>query len=394
MKKIVTLFIACMTVITLSAQWNAVYTDPSKIYIDADFPTAQDGFVLGYYNSGSRFILKTTDGGLNWTEIALPLASFSQIAMCSATSGYVSAGGTPGVMVYTDDAFATVTVHTLDASYGTIGLDVISDSSGFYMNNDSHFRSFDDYGATYSVVMDTLFGQGSFDVADASTVYIGNGFYLEKSSDAGATWFRVNGNLSMYIGAAIAFINADTGYYLGMTSGIWQTIDGGISFQSVDSYYGNHMDAHEQFCASVFGLSTIRWSSDYGQNWTLEQLGMNNSNGVYLTPDGDCYVINSMTGEIRKRQMPLSVETTASPFSQVSVFPNPANDVITISFANGTMNPDARFTLVNTLGETVMEIQVPRDGRVSLTGLAAGMYSYQVWSDEVMLGTGVTLKGF
>jgi photosystem II stability/assembly factor-like uncharacterized protein len=391
MKRALAFFLAGFAAITLSAQWNPVYTDPSKVFLDADFPTAQDGFVLGYYNSGSRFILKTTDGGVNWTEIALPLASFSQIAMYSATSGYVSAGGSPGVLVYTDDAFATVTVHTLDASYATTGLDVISDSSGFYMNNDSRFRSFDDYGATYSIVMDTLNGTGSFDVADASTVYVGNGFYLEKSTDAGATWFRVNSSLSMYIGTAIAFINADTGYYLGSTSGIWQTRDGGLSFQSVDSYYGNHLDAHEQFCASVFGTGTIRWSADYGQSWTLEPLGMNGSNGVYLTPLGDCYVINSVTGEIRKRQMPLSVETTTSSFSQVSVFPNPANDVITISFADGTMNPDARFTLVNTLGETVMEIQVPRDGRVSLAGLAAGMYSYRLWSDEVM-GTGMISK--
>jgi photosystem II stability/assembly factor-like uncharacterized protein len=392
MKKTVTLFLACMTVITLSAQWSPVYTDPSKAYLDADFPTGQDGFVLGYYNSGSRFILKTTDGGVNWTEIALPAAFFTQIAMYSATSGYVSSGGTPGVLLYTNDGFATVTVHTLDMSYSSIGLDVISGSSGFFMNNDSRFRSFDNYGATFDILMDTLTGVGSFDVADDSTVYVGNGIHLNKSTDAGATWFCVNSTLSMYIGASIAFINADTGYYLGSTSGIWQTQDGGLSFQAVDGYYGNYLDAHEQFCASVFGTGTIRWSSDYGQNWVLEPLGMNNSNGVYLTPGGDCYVINSMTGEIRKRQMPLSVETAASSFSQVSVFPNPANDVITVSFANGTMNPDARFTLVNTLGETVMEIRVPRDGRISLTGLAAGMYCYKLWSDEVIFGAGMISK--
>ncbi|HTF02870.1 MAG TPA: T9SS type A sorting domain-containing protein [Bacteroidia bacterium] len=392
MKKIATLYFAIFTALTLSAQWSTVYTGGGKVFDDADFPTAQDGFVLGHYSNGSRFMLKTTDGGVSWMESGLPTGFFNQIAMYSATSGYISTGGTPGILVYTNDGFASTVSHSLDMSFETMGLDILSDSSGFFMNNSSRFRSFDQYGATFSPVMDTLTGTGMFCVADPLTVYVSNGVQLVKSIDAGASWFSVNDGLPDYIDQGIVFANSDTGYYIGASYGIWRTMDGGLSFQNVINYPGTWIDANGSCCASISGWNSIRWSSDYGQTWATEFLGMPYSSGVYIAPGGDCYVVSSMTGEIRKRQVALDVDVTS--FAQLSVFPNPANDVITISLAGETIDADARFTLVNTLGETVMEIQVPRDGRISLTGLAAGMYSYQVWSDGVMLGTGVTLKGF
>lgn len=394
MKKVITLYLALFAAFTLSAQWGPVYTDASKTYHDIDFPTAMDGFVVGAYNNnGGGFILKTTDGGINWTEIALPAGFYNQIAMYSATEGYVSAGGGWATLLYTNDAFTTTVSNPLDASFATIGLDIINDSTGFYMNNDSHFRSFEHYGDTFHLLMDTLFGNGSFDVADPSTIYVGNQFQLIKSTDAGATWFAVNDSLPAYVGMSLVFINADTGYYLRNGGpGIWQTVDGGISFQTVDNYYGIFLDARGPWCASIFGLGTIRWSSDYGQNWTLESLGMFNSHGVFITPGGDCFVTNNQTGEIRKRQMPLSTESITSASSAVSVFPNPANDLITVSFNDGAMSANARFTVVNTLGETVLETTLPRDGRVSIAGLAAGVYTYQVWTSDELTGTGLITK--
>lgn len=392
MKKAAALCIAFFAVLSLSAQWGLVYSDVNKTYHDADFPTAFDGFVVGEYSSsGVYFILKTSDGGASWTEITITQPGFyNQIRMSSPTSGYVSTGGANGTLLYTNDAFATTTPHTLDASFTTTGLDLINDSTGFYMNNGSRFRAFSHYGGTITILMDTLFGNGAFDVADDTTVYIGDGTRLLKSTDAGATWFCVNANLPAYVGLSLVFINADTGYYLNASgTGVWQTTDGGVSFQSVDNYYGVFLDARGPCCAAIFGLGTIRWSSDYGQNWTLESLGMPNSNGVFLTPGGDCFVTNNTTGEIRKRQMPLTVET-ATASAGVSVFPNPANDVITVSSANGAAN--ARIALVNALGETVMETMLPRDGRISIAALPVGIYGYQLWVSDELTATGLITK--
>lgn len=393
MKKTFTLCITLFAACTLSAQWSPVYSDSSKVYYDIDFPTAQDGFVLGENTTtGSRFVMKTADGGLTWTEVALPTGFYNQLAMYSATSGYVSTGGLNARLLRTDDAFATTTSHLLDASFITMGLQLINDSSGFYMNNGSRFRSFTNYGSSITILMDTLTGTDVFSVADPSTIYVGNGPHVLKSTDAGTTWFCVNSTLSMDIGNGMAFVNADTGYYLGSTQNIWKTTDGGVTFQVADPYFGNFLAAYGPYCASVFGLGTIRWSSDYGQSFTLESLGMSNSSGVFLTPAGDCFVTNNMSGEIRKRQLPLSVNTTASATFDVKVFPNPATDALMVSIANGTNNANARFVLVNVFGEVVAETTLSNDGHVPLTGLAAGMYSYQLWSKDELLGTGMIAK--
>ena len=393
MKTVLVICLSFLTGIALSAQWNPVYTDANKTYSDASFPTAVDGFVLGSYSSGATFILKTADGGVTWTEIALPQGFFNQIAMYSATEGYVSSGGVPGILLYTNDAFATTTSHLLDASFSTTGLDVLNDSSGFYMNNGSRFRSFGEYGDTISILMDTLTGADAFDVADDSTVYVANGIHLLKSTDAGATWFCVNSNLTASIGISLVFINADTGYYLRDGGpGIWQTVDGGISFQTVDNYYGLYLDAKGQYCSSVFGLGTIRWSANYGQSWILESLGMAASNGTYLSPIGDCYVTNNSNGEIRKRYMPLSVETVNETSSAISVFPNPASDMITIAITDKTVHQNMRVVIVNALGETVLQEALPANGSVSIAGLASGIYSCQIWNGEGFQGAEMISK--
>lgn len=379
MKKVVTLCCTFFIALTLSAQWNPVYSDATKTYLDASFPTAMDGFVVGNNTFGAYFILKTTDGGVNWTEIALPPGFYNQIAMSSATSGYVCSGGSPGTILYTNDAFATTTAHPLDASFSTTGLELITDSSGFYMNNGSRLRSFNHYGDTIAVLMDTLTGADCFDVADDSTIYVGNGFHLLKSINAGATWFCVNSTLSMYIGIALCFVNADTGYYLGSTQGIWQTTNGGLTFQSVDGYYGNFMDAHAQYCASVFGLGTIRWSANYGQSWILEPLGMSNSSGVFLTPNGDCYVTNSNTGEIRKRQAPLSAGTIASQQGSISLYPNPTADFVIIE----NVEIGSVITITNSLGQVVQtEVSADTSARIDMANFAPGIYTCTVESED------------
>lgn len=388
MKKSALFFCSLFTSVILSAQWIPVYTDPAKIYDDIDFPTSQDGFVLGHYNNGNGFILKTSDAGLNWTELSLPAGNFNQLAMYSATSGYVSEGGLPGMLLRTNDGFVTTIPNSLDASFTTIGLELLNDSSGFFMNNDSHLRSFTNYGANYANVMDTLFGISAIAVGNTSTVYVSNGNHLEKTVNGGASWFCVNSALPDDADYAIAFTNADTGYYHGSSYGIWKTTDGGLSFQNASSYNATWLVAREQYCAAAFGDNTVSWSSDYGHNWAVETLGMNNCSGVCIAPGGDCYVLNSVTGEIRKRMVPLSVPVTAV-IENSSVFPNPATNEITISKMSAT---DAYFILLNAAGQEVMETEIPDNRRISLGSLPAGIYYYRIRSASEITAAGIISK--
>lgn len=388
MKKSALIFCSLFTSVMLSAQWVPVYTDPAKIYDDIDFPTSQDGFVLGHYSNWNCFILITSDAGLSWREVSLPPGNFNQLSMYSATSGYVSEGGVPGTILRTNDGFNSTVAHAIDASFSTIGLEVVNDSSGFYMNNDSHLRSFTNYGANYANVMDTLFGISAIAVGNASTVYVSNGNHLEKTVNGGASWFCVNSALPDDADYAIAFINADTGYYHGTSYGIWKTTDGGLSFQNVNNYNAAWLKASTQYCAAISGYNTICWSSDYGLSWTTESLGMNLSSGLAIAPGGDCYVTNSATGEIRKRMVPLSVPFTGATENS-SVFPNPVTNEITLSKASAA---GGRFVLFNAVGQEVMETEIPDNRRISLENLPAGIYYYRIQSASEITSAGIISK--
>ncbi|HEU4718809.1 MAG TPA: hypothetical protein VFU15_13290, partial [Bacteroidia bacterium] len=92
--------------------YATTFTDPGYAYVDIHFPDPQTGYAVGdsmYYTtpgSSKGKIVKTTNGGLSWTSVAvfqnfMPLTVF----FTSATTGFVggeTAAGNSGILKTTD----------------------------------------------------------------------------------------------------------------------------------------------------------------------------------------------------------------------------------------------------------------------------------------------------
>ena len=201
-------------------------TNPDTVYVG----TGEDNDSGdSYYGAG---ILKSTDAGNTWTNIAGPFLRdrINSLAVHPTNGRIVLAGAFSGLWRSTDGA-ATWT-RVLGASDGT---------------TDVHDVVFDPTGA----------------VAYAGAEFAGSGTGLYKSTDSGATWQRVTGSGANSlptanvgrIGIAIAPSNPSTLYaqvqdssnaHFGELLGIWKSTDSGATWNQLKSVssvnFGQQLD--------------------------------------------------------------------------------------------------------------------------------------------------------
>ncbi len=99
------------------------------------------------------------------------------------------------------------------------------------------------------------------------------------------------------------------------------------------------------------------------------------SSSIYATPN------NELGYGIPDFSMPLAgiLNTNTSSKIEFKVYPNPAQNVISIAFLNGFEN--ASITFYNTIGQKVLEKNITNDiNSVSITNLNSGIYLYSIQS--------------
>ncbi|MFT4760413.1 MAG: hypothetical protein ACI9LN_002385 [Saprospiraceae bacterium] len=96
---------------------------------------------------------------------------------------------------------------------------------------------------------------------------------------------------------------------------------------------------------------------------------------------GDDY-LSTWLREIPKNQL-----------QEVTVFPNPANDFISINVEGLDNQEVLQFELYDVLGKQVMNVSFEnRDADIELNALATGSYYFKIYQDEVVVGVGKVLR--
>jgi photosystem II stability/assembly factor-like uncharacterized protein len=323
------------------AQWTPVYQDIDAQFYDAAFPTNHTGYVAAS-DTGGAVVLRTTDGGATWNKRYIPgLGFIHKIAMTDSLKGYIIAGGTPVKLIRTNNGFNTFTGHTLDSSFIVQALYLLNDSTGFYLNNGSRLRKFENYGATYFHVIDTLTAGQNLQFVNSTSGYLDTGYGLLKTTDSGVSWNFVNTNLGFYC-LAFRFADSLNGYFSDLNN-ISVTHDGGVTFSQLYNFPNCYSFAtNGSFCMAANNTGNVAYTSNGGLTWQIEMTGINwvtnEPYTVAMTPGGDCFLFSQFSGEIRKREVVTSIKANTEIDNTMSIYPNPFTSECTIYFGEEQKN--------------------------------------------------------
>ncbi len=219
----------------MSSQTSGV----TEILNDVYFVSETVGYAVGSIGT-TETVIKTTDGGLTWTNLTLDNASdkrdFYGVYFTDANNGYVV--GKWGTVVKTTDGGANWTRQTTTGGNHLLDVTFVNSTTGFIVGNNSNIFKTTDGGVTW-----VQKNSGSSGIAEVFFLDENNGFVaglgntLMKTTDGGENWATmVNDRFANESYLSVSFTDNNTGY-----TSMWgddgnpyflTTVDGGSSWNS------------------------------------------------------------------------------------------------------------------------------------------------------------------
>lgn len=359
------------------SQWTYVTnTGTSFILYGMSFPPGQSdiGYACGmqYTYDADGVIVKTTDGGNNWTQIWPVSGTIDGLQGIWFTSDLVGyACGWNDYFIKTTDGGASWTpintgadvwyyrdVEFWDSNNG-IAIGVMNnagDQAAFITSNAGASWS----PATSGLAVGDVMG---LSYASQNIVYgVGQSASVYKSTDGGHNW-SVSSTLSAML-LGVDFTNT-TFAVVGGEEKIFATNNGGTSWSTYvtgyENFYGTlALPDGTGYCAGTD--ENVYKTTDYGQNWAMDYNGSGSSTiyRIRQTASGTIFACGS-GGVIMKMAPPLDADFTATPTTvcaggQVNFYDNSTGAITSWSwtFEGGTPsssnleNPTVTYDLAGT----------------------------------------------
>ncbi len=241
-------------------QWDYIWMS----FWGAEFSDNKTGWLLGYNNSNS-YLVKTTDAGLTWNTISIPLPNSTMYKMSWVNNqvGFIC-GGTKDLMNFGDTT-------------GT---------------NSGLLWSTTDAGLTWSAkkIEKPLKGWRDLSMLSGGVGYLLGAYELYKTTDNWQTWNKIE--LPLHSGErfkSVKFISSSVGYLFGFnfdvapySTWVYKTIDGGqtwVLLSELKNYviaFFNPVNIINEDNILLSGVcnssnsTEIRRTNDGGKNWTID----------------------------------------------------------------------------------------------------------------------------
>ncbi len=322
--------------------WNFIIDTIHSWIKDIHFPTADTGYAVGY----NGLILKSVNGGLNWSAIILP--------------------GNAGSRNYNG-------VHFMNGRTGVIvGGNQANDSIQTILRTT-------DGGQSWSIITDAL---GSW-LLDVEFVNSNNGYAVGEmgkvlyTSDGGQSWstVAVPSGLASRKFHGLHFFDSQTGLVVGGNEAndsiqtIIKTTDGGANWNMISDSIASMLrvvhfiNANQGYVAGDDGV--LKYTSDQGLTWTTYTITGNDTYGIndinFL--NGGFGIAAGVTGKVFVYKNSLSIGVTKQENfgeSNLEVYPNPANEMILLH-VNNSFNPcktNCSMVIRNVLGEVCEQLSL------------------------------------
>ncbi|MEI7660866.1 MAG: YCF48-related protein [Bacteroidota bacterium] len=276
------------------AQWNWVNPKPQGNTIrDIKFTGSTTAVAAG--DCGT--ILKTTDGGNNWTRMESgTLEGLNSLFFLDSSVGYAISDGGSGLYKTTDGGSTWNLDFTFD-TFNMYGVWFTSPMHGIAVGEEAVFVT-NNGGITWSWNAPYTWNYSIW-FTDASTAIMASDGYMYKSYDAGNTWTVKHTGINAWKGS-LYFMNATTGVHVGRSGQICRTDDAGENWYFIPS--GTSHDISAAFILpsgtgyAVGDSGTILKTTNSGNSWismppvtdyNLRTIAFSDDhNGVIMGQDG------------------------------------------------------------------------------------------------------------
>lgn len=377
--------------------WQQQNSGTSVDLYAVQFLDANNGFACG----ASGTVLKTTDGGVNWTDVSPASTQPMQaLSFVSANEGWVVAGdesgwplpsSTSGEVWKTINGGSDWTQQTFpNEPAARLGVFFLSPTVGWICG--THGQSTWPYPPAYKTTNGGTSWTGgtsaltiwTYDMHfESSTLgwQVGDDQsstgVIQKTTD-GSSWTEQ----LLPIGDAlyaIEFTDASNGFAVGDYGSILRTANGGTDWTQESS--GTTENLREiSFATSLLGFTcgengTILSTADGGNTWSAEGTGTSVLlRGVFALDATHAWAVGD-SGTILRWSGAVGFES-ARDTTRVSVSPNPFHNTIQVQ-TRGQAGP-SRFQLLDVMGKVVFEEMMHSDRGSWNLSIPAGVYLYRV----------------
>lgn len=424
-KLLLLLFIASSSI--LNAQWTPQATGFSTAFRGLDeikIVDANTVWAKAYDGSGGgaevQEFTRTSNGGTSWTagviDVGDTALTINNISPISATTAWVSAVhptlGTGSVVFKTSDggltweqqnplAFTSATsflnfVHFFDANIGFAEGDPVSGEFEIWRTTDG--------GDSWSIVpganiANPLSGEYCYNggnIVIGSTAWLpGNKGRILKTTDMGLTWTAHQTPLTDFSSVAqsgqLLFSDANNGYLLktaGTTYTYYTTTNGGVTWSAAAPFTGtrrilNYIPGTTTIVATS-GAAPIGTSISVnnGATWIdVESDEQRGSSAFLNATTGWCagFSTNIVTDGVFKLTGPLG-NTAFENTSKFIVYPNPANNIITIASSD---IESYQLSVADLTGKVLIEKSLNGiQNTIDVSSLSNGVYFFTLNSGD------------
>jgi photosystem II stability/assembly factor-like uncharacterized protein len=344
------------------------------------FANQDTGFVVAGSASGSAgTIVRTIDGGINWSSVLTYSSSF--LSICGTTSTTFYAVAANGTIYNTTNAGLNWTANNAAVSQYMYSINFLDQNTGFVAGGDGYMSRTTDAGVTWNLLTSPQNNTAFFQVKiiSATEIYaVGDPAFIYRSSDLGNSWtslqiMPVSGPASTYIWYSMdkvgnnIILSGDYGVVAVSTNNglTWSSNQFSLTTQilfDINQVPGtNKIFAVGRQYSS--GTRQLFVSTDNGSDWTAQDLGVDfdasaismvNSQVGYISGT-NCQVLKTTDGGATWFQVTQPIAGTYNIYSMEFV------------------NPDTGWVFVNYVTITNGNIFKTTDGGNSWTQQANGL---------------------